>query len=134
MDQLMGLPTTGAHVFDSQVYNLDFTQLPAITVLAQSESIEPSNLKAPRDMDRTTEFIITAIVRGDTDYQNIIDTICAEVEPALSTDLTINGLAKDIILTDLLFDFEAGDQPIAKMDMTYNVSYRTKENNAEVST
>jgi hypothetical protein len=132
--QLTGLTTTGANVFDTQIYPLDFTKLPALTVLGQSESIEPDNLHAPRDMERTTEFIITAYVRADTAYQDIIDTICTEVEAALSTDLTVNGLAKDVLLTDLLFDFEAGDQPIAKMDMTYNVIYRTKENNAEVST
>lgn len=132
--QLIGLTTTQENVFDTQIYSLEPSKLPALTVLAQSESLEPSNLTAPRDIDRVTEFNIVARVKSVADYQNTLDTISAEVEAALSNDLSLNGLSKDILLTDLLFEFEAGDQPIAQMTMTYEVMYRTKENDAEVST
>jgi len=134
VDQLMGLELTGPRVYDSRVFAMDETEIPSLNVHAQAEAIELSNLAAPRDIDRSATFIITAVVKADTHYADMLDTICLNVEAALSTDLTLNGLVKDITLESLTFEFDEGEQLLGKMEMTYQVSYRTKENNAEVST
>ncbi len=134
IDQLMGLPITGPRVYDSRIYMVDFTEIPALIVTAQSEELEVSNLTAPRDLERDISYLITAYVTGHDDYADTLDSISANVEFALSNDLTINGLAKDILLDNVVFDFESGTDPIGRMEMTYTVSYRTKENNAEIST
>ncbi len=130
----MALEITGARVYDSRIYAVDFTELPSINVMAQAEVLEVSNLTAPRDMDRTVEILLVVRVKANNHYADLLDSIGAEIEAALSTDLTLSGLVKDIMLTGATFEFEAGEEPIGKMEYTYSVDYRTKENNAEIST
>ena len=129
-----GLTTTGANVFDSPVHLLDPASLPSLQIYARSEGIEVHTLSAPRDILRTVEIVIAGTVKAVDVYMNTLDTINEEVEAVMSTDLSLGGLAMDIYLTTIEISYEAGEQPIGRIEMSYNVEYRTNETNAGTPT
>lgn len=129
-----GLTTTGTNVFDSPVYLLDPASLPALQIYARSETIEVHTLGAPRDIVRNVEIVIAGTVKAADVYMDTLDTIDEEIEAVMSTDLTIGGLAMDIFLTNIDISYEAGEQPIGRIEMTYNVEYRTLETDAGTPT
>ena len=80
-------------------------------------------------------IIVDAYVRATANYDNTLDTICAEVEAALATDVTRGANAKDtkLISTDIEYS-DDGDRPIGMAQMTFQVVYRTAINNATTAT
>ena len=81
-----------------------------------------------RIFNRVLTVAIEAFVKGTSNYDDTIDTVCSEVETALGGS-TINGLVKDIYLesTDINYQGE-GDQPLAVATMSWNCLYQTAAN------
>lgn len=130
-----GLSTTGSNVYRSRVYPLGEGKLPGLVVYTASEDVEHNRIDRPRDLDRTVSLVVEAIVRATANYDTTLDTICAEVEAAMATDVTRGGYAKDCKLTSSAFDFsDDGDRPIAMAAMTFDIEYRTAENAATTAT
>ena len=130
-----GLSTTGSNVFRSRVYPLGEGKLPALCVFTQSEEVEYTRLDRVRDLDRTLEVVIEAYVRATANYDTTLDTICAEVEAGMASDITRGGKSLDCKLTGTEFDFsDEGDRPIATARLTYSIDYRTAENSATSAT
>jgi len=77
------------------------------------------------------EVSVEAYVEN-TDPDDVLDDISAEVEAAMATDLTRGGYAKDCRLTSFEAEF-AGDveKPLVVGRMTYEILYSTTETNAE---
>jgi|TARA_R110000803_G_scaffold51256_2_gene106034 hypothetical protein len=126
-----GLNTTGANVYRTQIYPLSHTNLPGICVYASAEDITVDTMTGTRGLQRNCDFIIEAFVRASTNYDNVMDTICAEIEAAMATDVTRGGRAKDCILVRNEFEYsDEGDKPMAMARLTYAVQYRTAINNA----
>lgn len=129
------LSTTGANVFRSRVYPLGENKLPALCVYSAAEEVEYNRLDRTRDVDRTVEIVVEAYVRATSNYDNTLDTICAEVEAGMAADVTRGGYANDCKLTQTEFDYsDEGDRPIGTARMTYAVEYRTAENLATTAT
>ena len=129
-----GLTTTGSRVYRSRVYPLAHAKLPGLCVYTSNEDSAPSTLSAPKDLDRDVEVIVEAYVRGTSNYDNTLDTICSEVEAAMAGDLDRGNNAKDTFLNRTEFEFsDEGDQPVGMARMTFTVEYRTAENNATVA-
>ena len=119
-----GLTTTGGNVFQSRVYRLQASELPALLVYTNSETVERSHMTSGlvRELTLRVEGIAKALVNID----DTLDTIGAEVEAALggqepagvedlvlqSADVTING---------------EGEQQVGAIVMDYLVRYRTNE-------
>lgn len=129
-----GLTTTGSNVFDTPVYLTEPAVLPALLCRSDSEDIEIDTMGHPRDMMRELTFSIQAQVQAVSGYQNTLDTICSEIEVALSADLTLGGLVQDMYLSNVLFEFDNGEQPVGMGTLTYMIMYRTKDTQPEVAT
>ena len=130
-----GLSTTGSNVFRSRVYPLGTNKLPALCVYTDSETVEFTRLDRVRDIDRTVDIVIEAYVRAVSNYDTSLDTICAEIEAGMASDVTRGGFAHDCKLTQTEFDFsDEGDRPIATARLTYSIDYRTEENLATTAT
>ncbi len=130
-----GLSTTGSNVFRSRVYPLGEGKLPALVIYTSAEEVDHMRIDKPRDLDRTLSLVIEGVVRATSNYDTTLDTICAEVEAAMATDVTRGGYAKDCRLTSVGFDFsDEGDRPIAMAQLTYSINYRTAENAATSAT
>jgi len=129
-----GLSTTGSSVFRTRIYPLETGNLPGLCVYTQTEDTEVDTLGS-RNLTRTVEVVIEAFVRATSNYDNTLDTICAEIEAAMATDVTRGGYAKDCLLTRSEFEFsDEGDRPIVMGRLTYAVQYRTAITNATTAT
>lgn len=129
-----GLTTTGANVFRSRIYPLEKTKLPCLCIFTRSEAVEFDTLTISRSVSRNLEVMVEAYVKDTADYDNTLDTIAVEVEEALSADVTLGGLCKDLQVTAFEADFSGdGEQPVAVGRFTVAVNYRTAENDVETA-
>tara|TARA_R110000824_G_scaffold82503_3_gene206801 strand:+ start:5742 stop:6185 length:444 start_codon:yes stop_codon:yes gene_type:complete len=126
-----GLATTGSNVHRAQIYPLEHGNLPGLCVYSSVEDVAVDTMTGTRNLERTGDVIIEAFIRATSNYDNTMDTICAEVEAAMATDVTRGGNAKDCVLVRSEFEFsDEGDKPMAMARLTYAVLYRTAINNA----
>ena len=128
------MTTTGSNVFQSRVYNLEDSKLPAIIIYTKSEDSELLEMGSTRTLQRNLALVVEAYVKANTNYDDTIDTIAKEVEAAMGADVTHNDLARDSFLdsTEINYNGE-GEQPIAVMTMIYNIIYLTTETTADVA-
>lgn len=128
-----GLATTGANVYTSRVYPISSASLPALLVYTKDESSEYLTVAKPRTILRTLSAVIDIYVKGNTTYDDTIDSIAAEVETALS-DVTLSGIAKDLMITGFATEFSGDpDQPVGTATLSIDVEYVTIENSPEVA-
>lgn len=129
-----GLATTGTNVFQSRVYPLQDSNLPALLVYSTSEDSEADVMGSTLVAQRNLNVLIEGYVKANTDFDDVVDTICAQVEAAMGADRTLNGLAKfsQLVGTEISYNGE-GESPVGVVTMTYAVQYRTAVNNAETA-
>lgn len=131
---LTGLTTTGSNVFRNRVYPIADGKLPGVLIFTESEEIEPATITPPRTQMRRLSVAIEAFVKGVSNYDDTLDTICEEIEEALAVDLTRGGHAKDTRIVSFESEFSGeGDQPVAVGRMTVEVVYATLENAVNAS-
>jgi len=129
-----GLTTTGSNVFRNRVYPIADGKLPGVLIFTESEEIEPSTITPPRTQMRRLSVAVEAFVKGVSNYDDTLDTICEEIEEALAADLTRGGNAKDTRIVSFESEFSGeGDQPVAVGRMTVEVVYATLENAVNAS-
>ena len=126
---LTGLTTTGSRVYQSRIYPLGAANLPGLLIYTKSEASEPETIGSARTVLRNLSLVVDGYVKAVSNFDDLVDTISAEVETALGNDVTLNSLAKNTYLesTDIEYDGE-GDQPVAVVSLTYVVQYATIEN------
>lgn len=131
---LTGLTTTGSNVYQSRVYPLENSKLPALIIYTRSESIEPLDMGSNRTLQRNLQLVIEAFAKGTSNTDDTADTIAKEIEIAMANDTTHNDLAIDSFLetTEIEYNGE-GDQPVASLSMVYNITYITTENAPDVA-
>jgi len=128
-----GLATTGSNVFQSRVYPLSDSNMPALLVYSTSEDSATDIMGPSLVTNRELSVVVEGYVKGTTDFDDVVDDICKEVEIALGADRTLNGLAKFAYLsgTEISYNGE-GEQPIGVVSLTYLVQYRTSVDSPDV--
>jgi len=129
-----GLATTGSNVFQSRVYSLSDDVLPALLVYSVSESSDIDSMGPIGSLTRSLSLSIEGYVKNVSDYDDVIDDVCKEVEIAMAGDKTLNGLAQNSYLsgTDINYNGE-GEQPVGIVTMNYVIQYRTATNAPETA-
>ena len=131
---LTGLTTTGSNVYQSRVYPLQETNLPALLIYTKTETSEPLVIHTDRLLERNLSLVVEAFVKANSNFDDTVDTIAKEVEEAMAADTTINGLAKDAFLesTDIDFNSEA-ENPVGFASLTFLIKYYVLETNPDVA-
>ena len=131
---LTGLTTTGSNVFETRIYPLENTNLPALVIYTKNETSEPIVISTNRLMSRELELIVEVYVKQTSNFDDQVDKICKEVEVAISADTTLNGLAKDCFLqsTEIEYNTE-GEQPLSYAVLTFLTNYYVQENAPDVA-
>lgn len=125
---LTGLSTTGVNIFSARVYPMDYGSLPGIIVYTETESTEYVTTSLPRTQLRSLTVTAEAYVRAVADYDDTIDTISAEIEAAIYSDVTLGGYAKDSKITGFESAFSGDvEQPIMTGKLTIQVIYTSTE-------
>lgn len=128
---LTGLTTTGSNVFASRVYPIQTARMPGLCIYTSSETIEAQTIKPPRGLIRSLEVSVEAYVESAT-ADDVLDGIAAEVEAAMTTDLTRGGNAKDTRLVSFEADFAGeGERPVVVGRFIFEIVYSTQETDAE---
>jgi hypothetical protein len=131
---LTGLTTTGSRVYQSRVYPLQVDLSPTLLIYTKSEVSEPIVIGSARTTERILTLAVEGYVKATTNSDDTVDTIAKEVETALATDTTLNGLAKDCYLESTEIDYNGeGELPVAVITLNFNVSYMTAENAPDVA-
>ena len=131
---LTGLTTTGSNVFETRIYPLSNTNLPALAIYTKNETSEPIVISTNRLMSRELELVVEVYVKQTSNFDDQVDKICKEVEVAISADTTLNGLAKDCFLqsTEIKYNTE-GEQPLSYAVLTFLTNYYVQETAPDVA-
>jgi hypothetical protein len=122
---ITGLGLTGSNVYDTKLYNLTQSNLPALVLYAESESSEMSNFTS-NTLDRNLDVVIEAYCEQNDQIEDKLDTICEQVEEAIGADPTLTNSCASIILMNTEIDFTSlGEKPVGIARLTYTVNYLT---------
>jgi len=131
---LTGLTTTGSNVFQTRLFPVEESKLPALCIYTKSEATEYATLTQSRTQVRELEVIVEAYVKGTANIDNTLDTIAVEIEEALSSDVTRNSNAKDTRVTSVDIDFNGdAEQSVGVARFTVAVDYVTVEGDVETA-
>ncbi len=131
---LTGLTTTGSRVYQSRVYALADTELPALLIYTKSETSEPLVMHTDRVMERELLLVVECYAKVNSNFDDSIDTISKEVEEAIAADTTLNSLAKDVYIESTEIEFNAeGESPVGYATLTFLTTYHAKETNPDVA-
>ena len=131
---LTGLTTTGSNVFETRVYPLENTNLPALVIYTKDETSEPLVISTDRVMSRELELIVEIYVKQTSNFDDEVDKICKEVEIAISADTTINGLAKDCFLQSTSIEYNTeGEKPLSFASLTFLTNYYVNETRPDIA-
>jgi hypothetical protein len=131
---LNGLSTTGSNVYESRVYPIENSKLPALVIYTKSETSEPIVIGTDRVMSRELSVVVEGYAKATSNFDDTIDTISKEVEEAIAADRTLGGLAKDTYLESTQIDFNAeGEKPLGFVSLTFISNYYVKEKNPDVA-
>lgn len=131
---LTGLTTTGSNIYESRVYPLEAGNLPALVVYTKNEESEPIVIGTNRLSSRNLSLIVEIYAKTTTNFDDTIDTISKEVEVAIATDTTLDGLTKDIYLESTEIEYNGeGEQPVGYATLTFLTNYYVQEQNPDVA-
>lgn len=134
---LADLPTTGTRVYPSRVYSLDENDLPSLSVFTvdagNDEVVTKITMGNPPKFHRVCPVVIEGHVLVDDNVDDALDEISAEVEIAMSANLTVGERTLPAQLQstskELLGDHES---QIGIVRLIYSVSYVTAENTPHI--
>jgi len=131
---LTGLSTTGSNVYESRVYPIENSKLPALVIYTKSETSEPIVIGTDRVMSRELSVVVEGYAKATSNFDDNIDTISKEVEEAIAADRTLGGLAKDTFIESTEISFNAeGEKPLGFVSLTFISNYYVKEKNPDVA-
>ena len=126
---LSGLSTTGTNVFQSHVYPIETTDLPALCVYTQEEEVEVGAMGDPRTCHSTLTLMVDGYAQSSSGLDDVLDQIGKEVQIGMASDIDINNLVVDSYLTSVDISYSGeGTSPIGLIRHNYSVLYRYAEN------
>lgn len=131
---LTGLTTTGARVYQSRVFALTAaTELPCILIytLQEATSREDSFCQYVRRITVAVE----AVAEPTANVDDVLDTICKEVEAKMATNKLLSGLATDVVIQRTDVQLQGGDseRTVGAARMSWEVLTITLEGAPDVA-
>lgn len=124
--------SAGANVFDSRLYNLQDSELPALLVDQGDESSEIGGKGNAIELQRTLELLVIAVAKQTIDYRKRVNTLRKEVEQRLAAP-AFGALCKYCVPKSLTLELDGeGEQPVARATMKFEVLYYTAANAPDV--
>lgn len=134
--QVTGLTTSGGRVYQSRIRNMAAADLPGLRVYSENEQIQDDDILAvPYLQHRTITVRCEAVAKATANLDDMLDTMCKEVEVAISANSMLGGLAKlhcSLSGTDIEMD-DRSEQPAGKAVMTWKVVALTMSNAPDVA-
>lgn len=122
-------------VYESQIYQLNSKQLPAVAVTSGGQAIETRQARRqPSIQSRDIKVNVACAVIADSLVENDMDSLALMVENRIMLDPTLGGLAVSTYLTSVdPFLSRDGDRPFGILNLTFVCRVLTLEGQAEKS-
>jgi len=83
---------------------------------------------------RELQLVIDGYAVATSNLDNTLDQIALEVEEAMAGDVTLNSLAKTIVLQSVDADYsDEGERPAGMVRLLYVIEYAALENDLETA-
>lgn len=126
---LTGLTTTGARVYQNRLHPLADANLPCLLINTDSEEIEALTFHATPEMDRTLDLMVRCVAKANSNLDDTLDTMLAEVETALGAASVMPTLIKTIGAKGIQIDLSDGkESQVGIATLVYRISYITASN------
>lgn len=130
-----GVALVRRRVLASRVYPLTAANIPAVLVYTRSEGSGLLSFGPAKSLDRRLSLSIDVYVRATETFDNDLDAICVQVEETIAANFTLDGLAKEAVLTGTEIDYSGeAEQPVAVARLTYAIRYVTTIGDVETAT
>jgi hypothetical protein len=134
---LTGLTTTADRVYQSRLLPLQDDELPALVISTNTEKIDPLTVTFNPVLERSLVVTVAVVAKVSNNIDDVLDSSIKEVEQALNSNIeanTLNGLVKDIVLTDIDIEMNAtSEKPIGQALLSFTASYYTQASVPDVS-
>jgi hypothetical protein len=134
---LTGLPTTGPRVYQSRLRVFSDADLPALRISTNDELVGASSVGFPTLLDRQINMVVQAIAKQNDNLDDVLDTMCKEVETALNATVaanTMGGIAKHTVLSSIEIDMSGeGDVAVGQANMNFTVTYKTRADAPDIA-
>ena len=128
-----GVALVEGRVYNSRVYVLTQSKLPAITVYIGSEDSSLVTVGS-KTLMRTVSVSVDIYENATASLDDNLDALAVQVEESIAADFQLNGLAKDAVLVSTEIDFSGeSEQPVGVARLTFNVRYVTSVENVETA-
>jgi hypothetical protein len=125
--RLAGLPTSGARVYRSRVFQMTDNTVPGLIVYSLAESVEHKSIGTPRLQRRTLTFLVECYAKLTNGVEDVLDTMCKEVEAALAADPSLGNKVRDLHLADTAVQLDDADRAIGVAQLTWTCIYNLRE-------
>jgi hypothetical protein len=126
---LVGQTAAANRVFQTRLEPMQETELPALTVYVEEESVDPaSEDTAPRELTRLAQVAIVGWVRASpaTAVEDALDDLALEIETVMDRQMEHGGtVAKSILSSTEIAMKMDGSRPMGAIRLVYSVTYRT---------
>jgi len=123
----------GDNVFESRVYPLNDSNIPAALIFSETEVVESATRqKRPGIQRRIIETGVYLFAKADYDLEDKLDPLAAKVELAIFDDATLGGIAENTELgdTSLLIGGDP-DAPIGAARLSFISTVLTQQGDPE---
>ena len=123
---LNNISLIGNNVYPSRVDTLTDKHLPCICVYTKEEKSKRITMGGLQE--RELEIVLELVIKSDTDFDNTLDNITAEIEPALINNQALKSLIKDIDLSETtIATGGSGEKILGIASIIFRCIYHTQE-------
>jgi len=123
----------GATVYNSRVFPVYDTALPAITVYSRDESIDIENGRKQQLQHRTLALSVACYAKADIDLDNSLDDLSSHVEQIVFNDPTIKGMVRCLDLAESTIEVTAdGEKQLGFITLTFSLKFLTEDGQPDV--
>lgn len=131
---LTGLATTGANVFKSRNIELQDQELPGLIISTGEEQIDALGSFQNLNLQRNLTVRVVGKAKVAINVDDTLDQIAAEVETKIQTNVRLNNLCTDLILTAVNVPInEDTEAQIGEIELIYQTTYLTQAGAPETS-
>lgn len=124
-DVLKGLATTGPRVYVSRLYLMRDVDLPGLRIYTNDEEVEYITFAPVPEQQRRLEVIIECCAKANNDLDEVLDTMCSEVEVKIANNQTLGG-AKHIVLRSSEIEMASdAEKPYGVARLKFECTYLT---------
>ena len=123
---LAGTTNVGTRIYRSRVTAFTREETPSLLVTWDSDN--PVQTTSLPKLDWTLDISIAVIVRGDIP-DKVADPVVESLHSKVMADLTLGGVATNVIPTGTTNEAVDSDQPAGIVTVNYQIKYRTSNTN-----